>query len=223
VTPGAARGPSLLSVKPEARLRRIVPELLKEACGRLGPPATAVTSDENELTRMLYRLLLDANMARWRSGREHLESAPVFDGQQSPVPPVAGTPAQAKKPDLQYTLCDHAAGPAQAVRCFAVECKRLGFGNAGLTGLYVTHGLSRFVSPTHQYGLNMAVGAMVGYVRGTTAAAAARLVDSRIVKAGHPPLAPAAAVPPLVVQSHGAVCPRRRHRRRGPSRWWPLR
>jgi hypothetical protein len=125
-------------------------------------------TEENDLNRLFFFALVEANYELQKINRG-LESPPVYEGNNQPhfSDPVRAS-RESKRPDFQWGITDiYEAVGQRSAKQFVLECKRLGFStnNWILNENYIHHGILRFVSSQHAYGLGMESAAMLGYIQ----------------------------------------------------------
>lgn len=152
--------------------------------------------DEPNLNRELRFAVVTARLAIDPIGRF---GAPYFEAQNPPDPDAEEVqPYEYKRPDALWMHDDPAApDDRHREKCFAIECKRLGYPTKArwnLNEVYVTHGIQRFRTTGHHYGMHMAEGAMVGYVQSMG------LKEVFVEVCRH---AAAVSAPPLVLAAEG--------------------
>src|SRR5690348_18091280 len=69
--------------------------------------ARSVGGGEPDLNRALYECALEANRARYDSGRPSLASVIMWEARNQPTPATAGTSVEHKVPDFQCGYVDH--------------------------------------------------------------------------------------------------------------------
>src|SRR5580700_9532229 len=123
---------------------------------------------------------------------------PVFEA-QSPPDPDAETmqPHEWKRPDAQW-LHDDPAAPDErhCEKSFFVEFKRLGSPTPTRRDLneeYISHGVERFRSLEHRYGMHMSEGLMIAYLQSMGLQAVYAEVCRHAVAMKFPPLVLAAS------------------------------
>lgn len=170
-----------------SRYEQSLMEIVAEAVQTLADNDPA--ENEPSLNRKLYRSIVSTCHKRRMRGEDAPDFAPAFD---APNPPLSleFAPSENKRPDLRWDLIDHLSEP-ENVRSFAVECKRLRSKSA--TGWhfnrsYALHGVARFVELNHQYGANMASGAMVGYWQNMSLKAVLDEINAALRSIGLPAL-----------------------------------
>lgn len=170
-----------------ARYEQSLMEIVTEGVQLLGDKDPA--ESEPSLNRKLYRSIISTYHRRAMRGEDVPDFAPAFD---APNPPLSYefTPSENTRPDLRWDLVDHLSGP-ESVRSFAVECKRLRSKSAAgwrFNRAYAWYGVARFVDVDHQYGGNMASGAMVGYWQNMSRGAVLAEVNAALSRIGLPSL-----------------------------------
>lgn len=165
------------------RYERDLAEIVIEALQELSDKDPG--ESEPSLNRKLYRSVIDIYHRRRKRGEYAPDFAPAFD---APNPPLAYefSPSENKRPDLRWDLVDHLTASVQS---FAVECKRLrSKSDAGwrFNRSYALHGVARFAALEHQYGANMASGAMVGYWQNMTRSAVLAEINDALDSIGLP-------------------------------------
>ncbi|MEI7900945.1 MAG: hypothetical protein WCK89_11895 [bacterium] len=123
---------------------------------------------EPEINRKLFLCMAQTN-------RDLITVGKGFD--HLPQPEAANLPDsnderradwERKIPDFQWQIIDHLAPAVDSVRCYAIECKRLGTPPRRdwiLNEEYVTNGMCRFANESHRYGNRCRSGAMIGYMQ----------------------------------------------------------
>nr|VFJ43772.1 MAG: hypothetical protein BECKDK2373C_GA0170839_100652 [Candidatus Kentron sp. DK] len=123
-------------------------------------------TEERELNRRLWFKLLIVCRKLDPGGRF---GRPVREAENLPDSKSDTTRThERKEPDFQWQYDDlEESDPTDAMRSFAIECKRLGKPVKGrnLNKEYVTEGVVRFRHPGWKYGDKLSVGAMIGYVQ----------------------------------------------------------
>jgi hypothetical protein len=123
---------------------------------------------EPDLNRRLYRAIVRASHAAAGAG----DAPPPVVVPEGRNPPAVSDRERAERefkiPDFYWAYIDDLApDPAAAAKQFVVECKRLTLASKDwvYTEEYVRSGIARFISLGHGYGMDMASGAMVGYLQ----------------------------------------------------------
>jgi hypothetical protein len=123
---------------------------------------------EPEINRKLFMCMCEANGDLMTKGRG-LDHIPQPEAANIPDPNDRHrTNWESKIPDFQWQIIDHSAPAIESVRCYAIECKRLGCPPSRqwiLNEKYVTSGMCRFSRESHRYGNLCSSGAMIGYVQ----------------------------------------------------------
>lgn len=127
-----------------------------------------IKATEPEINRQLFLCMTQANrdLATAGKGFDHLpqpESANLPDPSDE-----RRADWERKIPDFQWQIIDHLAPARESVRCYAIECKRLGSPPRRdwiLNEEYVANGMCRFANASHRYGNRCRSGAMIGYMQ----------------------------------------------------------
>jgi hypothetical protein len=168
--------------------RRVVTVLLRAL--ELLEPESADEA-ENDLNRKLFRCLLYANREMHDSLGNALDSAPTYEGKNLPSAYDTERAVRENKiPDFYWDYVDHGApNPLLGVRCYYIECKRLGRSVRSswpLNENYVREGIARYVTEEHGYARDDVAAAMVGYVQNMAFDAILEAVNAAAVAASMP-------------------------------------
>lgn len=186
-------------------------EVLRSALHRLRINAPA-DSGELNLNRELYFCMIDVNEGNRDLGKDCLEGSPASDAPNQPTPGTQGSASERKRPDIQWSYVDHLEPNARRrKRTFVVECKLLGSPSESgrrYNVQYVSDGVVRFADPDWRYGMDVATGAMVGYIKSLGPSRIVAEVNSALSLHGISALAlPHGAVGPLIELEHSFVRP----------------
>lgn len=164
----ASRTPSIFDKDLWAEREERVLDLCARSLRKLRDCPDLSTQTEPEINRKLFLCMAQANcdLIAIGKGFDHL-----------PQPEAANLPDphderradwERKIPDFQWQIIDHLAPARESVRCYAIECKRLGAPPRRdwiLNEEYVANGMCRFANESHRYGNRCRSGAMVGYMQ----------------------------------------------------------
>jgi len=164
----ASRTPSIFDKDLWAEREERVLDLCARSLRKLRACPDVSTQPETEINRKLFLCMAQANrdLTAIGKGLDHL-----------PQPEAANLPDpsderradwERKIPDFQWQIIDHLAPAMDSVRCYAIECKRLGSPPRRdwiLNEEYVVNGMCRFAEETHRYGNRCRSGAMIGYMQ----------------------------------------------------------
>lgn len=121
---------------------------------------TDLVRDEDDLTKLLFLCIIDAN---------RYFDLPAWDAKNSPhISDKRSEKRENKRPDLSWNLMNHVGNHENLYRNFALECKRLGEKTSEtwiLNKQYVIEGVLRFFLEEKGYGKGCETGAMIGYVQ----------------------------------------------------------
>lgn len=143
-------------------------DLCERSLNKLRDCPNVRQATEPELNRKLFLCMAQANRDLTTVGKGlcHL-----------PQPEAANIPDpgdeqradwERKIPDFQWQIIDDLAPAIDSVRCYTIECKRLGFPPRHdwvLNEEYVANGMCRFANESHRYGNRCRSGAMIGYMQ----------------------------------------------------------
>ncbi len=128
--------------------------------------------NEEELNRKLYFKMIGANYELLRSDDKRGDCTPLNDSKNQPnIDDITREQRkrEQKRPDFQFSRTDiHSPVSEKSVKQIIVENKRLGeptSSNWILNENYVNNGIKRFLDFEWRYGLDAAVGAMIGYIQ----------------------------------------------------------
>lgn len=126
-------------------------------------------TNEDEINRLLCRCLNRANFELSQQG-EGLASPVVYEARNQPSADDGQRAAREdKRPDFQWGFVNmEESDPDRASVFYTIECKRLGQSGRKdwiLNENYAEHGVKRFATREHGYGMGVSSGAMVGYVQ----------------------------------------------------------
>jgi hypothetical protein len=143
-------------------------DLCSRALRKLSECPRLENEEETEINRQLFFCMQKADRDLVAAGKE-LDHIPQPEAHNTPDPEDERQAKwEVKRPDFQWQIIDHMASVHESVRCYAIECKRLGSPSSRqwiLNREYVVSGVCRFSHESHRYGNRCASGAMVGYVQ----------------------------------------------------------
>jgi hypothetical protein len=150
-----------------AREARVL-DLCVRSLRKLRDCSDVSTQTEPEINRKLFMCMEEANRDLFAIG-EGLDHVPQPEAANLPDPrDDRRADWERKIPDFQWQIIDHLAPARESVRCYAIECKRLGSPPRRdwiLNEEYVANGMCRFANETHRYGNRCRSGAMLGYMQ----------------------------------------------------------
>lgn len=124
---------------------------------------------EDRLNRRLLSCIRKAN-GEFGKQNEGIDWPITYEGNNQPDADDKHRAArESKRPDFQWGFTDRSeADPDRQDRFYVIECKRLGRPvrkDWVFNKNYVEHGVLRFISREHGYGMSAPSGAMIGYIR----------------------------------------------------------
>ncbi len=156
---------------PDILWRKHVVNVLRVLVGALQElrRQTDLPSGEEDLNRTLYLKARQCHLALPNGERPEGFNLMPTPGNPPAEDEDVDEKYVGKRPDFKWRMCnDYADDPRDVTMDFDIESKRLGRPTSRtwvLNREYVTHGILRFVSPSHRYGNGVNAGVMIGYIQ----------------------------------------------------------